>query len=387
MKTYTIILFLIIFSCEFSCKTESNFSDLRKGKKESEITYVLPSFIHEIKEKIDEKTHPYASDTYETNEQSRKFVKKLDSIVSVNEEKENKLPEQISQNYHGKIKDDLLSRLKNIHGNRSENNKNIIAVEDSLKGISDFLNPLNLNKVRDDLIDKELNNLRKTNPNKELLEIEKQRIIDFVAETLIKIIQEKAQELLRVNQILSVLLMNDNSYMFEIRTIEANLYLQNFIWRINSLSYFKSGSDTLSTEGRILIIKDINFFFDSLFNKVERVISNLVNDTIHHHATLTIYIDGYADSQGFIGASSDMNYTLNVALSQRRADKLKNIIIDILNERTRITSLRNISYLPPIFSSIGHGEELPDPKGSYEREGMDDISRRLTVLQCTFSIK
>ena len=87
-----------------------------------------------------------------------------DSITAnKNEIAATKLLNDVTQGYKGIAKNDFMDMLKSIDGMRTDIDKQRDSIRISLLNISNFLNPLTIKKIRDSLVNIELDNFRKNN--------------------------------------------------------------------------------------------------------------------------------------------------------------------------------------------------------------------------------
>lgn len=364
----------------WSCKTPEPVSDPEPRDDIELVKMRLTESVGAIVNPIISETASINAKTEKVLEQNGQAAKEFNNAVE-------EVLRQLDSGFGKQAKNELINRVKNLTGEQEVVTGEINHLKKTLADVSEFLSPANMSKLQNLYLDQELAAVRKENGGKPLTTADKTRIKRSVEDRILSDISSKSKQILKSNEELNVLFIKQNSIAFELRVIEGNISLKSHIWEINSKSVFETGRSELTQAGIISISEDLNLFFDSLLVKIQDIISKSISDTNHYNITLSAYIDGYADSQGF-GHRNASKKKLNLQLSQDRANAIEELTIKTFNAKIKGLTLRNSTFIKPKTSSVGHGEDLPNAgKDKYKKEGEADSKRRITVLQCTFRIE
>ncbi|MDR1339754.1 MAG: hypothetical protein LBK58_06865 [Prevotellaceae bacterium] len=338
-----------------------------------------------------------------------KNTEQLDKLKNINIQSEalktrgQRIEANAKRSYQGEAKFQVLNRLQKISNETKGNDYKITELMRTSDSLSKHFKELDFYKITnilsDSIVNLEIDNYKKNHKNSkenefaEYLEKNKVQIVDKILDQLRDKLKSISDTHISIDQKIEYIYVKRNSIAYSLKIEEANIRLQNHIWGTNHIYDFQSGSYSLDIEQKLLITEDIRRFIDSVFITIDRNVGNFHRDTMYN-LTLAIYIDGFADSQGFKDKIIDSktgqsipDSTRNRILSQHRADNIMEIILDIYNSKIKQLSNQQIRYLDPIKYAVGHGEELPYYDGDYKPERNEDKRRRMIKLQCTFNIE
>lgn len=294
---------------------------------------------------------------------------------------------KIEAAYAGPAREEMLSKLTHVLGRKAVTDSSLSAVQLRMEALNDVLTPAGVQAEREALIKEEMAKFIEQHGDRRMKRREKERLADRVTERLLSNIGAVIGENLRANEELRVLHIEQNSILFELRTMEANLKLTKDLWKLNMLAYFATGSARLTPAGEQALRKDVNTLLDSLGQQLASIVPRLVSDSLHRSIQLKLFVDGYADTQGFRKHTRAARSEANLQLSQQRAEVIHQQLQLAIDQRVELMDWLGLNVLAAVASAIGHGEALPSGSGSWEPEGRPDSERRVAQVQVTFSIQ
>ncbi len=296
------------------------------------------------------------------------------------------IAQRINTMYDGTAKSDMLFGLQLIRGNKALNESGLVQVRSRMDEIDRILRPENMDRVRDELVRKELEAYRERYGSKPPSKRDMRRMSDRVVHALIRQVQEATSMQLQANEELRVLQLKQNSIVFELRTLEANLQLTKDLWNLNNLSYFDTGSDRLSAQGEAELLRDLHGLLDSLSSKLATLLGEFIAEPARCTIQLKLYVDGYADSQGFASRSMNDRRSANLDLSQRRANVVFDHLKRAIDDRMSNVHWHGFNVEPALTAALGHGEEFPWSANDWRPDGLPDADRRVAKVCVTFTI-
>lgn len=295
--------------------------------------------------------------------------------------------DRINAEYDGSAKTDMMASLQLIRGRKAVNDSDLVSVQMRIDALSQILRPENIDRIREELIGKELEAHSKRKRGRRPSTQELKRMSERVARQIVSHLHEATSLQLQANQELRVLQVKQNSILFELQTLEANMQLAHDLWNLNSLSYFDTGADRLTPAGEVDLMRDLNELLDSLDTKLAGLLDALLTDRSACTIQLRLYVDAYADSQGYGSRSTNDRRNANLDLSQRRANIVFEHLKRAIDGRMNNVHWHGFIVEPALIAALGHGEELPWQANDWQPDGRPDADRRIAKVCVTFTIQ